>query len=51
MAPAMSCEVTPKFVVFASLYVSASEKLSHPGRCWSGPVIHRNPLARTQYEF
>jgi hypothetical protein len=31
--------------------VSASEKRSHSGRCWSGPVIHQNPLARTQYEL
>ena len=34
-----------------SALVNASEKGSHSGRCWSGPVIHQNPLARTQYEL
>jgi len=38
-----------RYLVLAN--VSASEKGSHSGRCWSGPVIHQNPLARTQYEL
>jgi hypothetical protein len=29
----------------------ASEKRSHSGRCWAGPVIHQSPLARMQYEL
>ena len=33
------------------LRVNASEKRSHSGRCWSGPVIHQSPLARMQYEL
>jgi hypothetical protein len=28
--------------------VSASEKRSRYRRCWSGPMIHQSPLARTQ---
>ncbi len=28
--------------------VNASEKRSHYGRCWSGPLIHQSPLVRTQ---
>jgi hypothetical protein len=34
-----------------SICVNASEKRSHYGRCWSWPVIHQSPLARTQYEL
>ena len=37
--------------ILTAAAVSASEKGSHSGRCWSGPVIHQNPLARTQYEL
>ncbi len=43
-----------KFLVkepLGSLFVNASEKRSHSGRCWSEPVIHQSPLARMQYEL
>src|SRR5207302_3922720 len=33
---------------YALYRVNASEKRSRNRRCWSGPVIHQSPLARTQ---
>ena len=46
MAPLERVSLCP-----TDLDVDASEKRSHSGRCWTGPVIHQSPLARMQYEL
>ena len=46
----LRCVAIDGWEPISSYNVSASEKGSHSGRCLSGPVIHQNPLARTQYD-